>query len=153
MDKTDGSICRMLCPRQYLSGMSCPFDDRIAVDGRCTVINRAVRKRHRQADDAEEWSEAYFPPSVVSPSERQQIMDLLPIWTNNLLVRLLRLSRLTESHRTSLCRILRNHYGHSSFIHPHLNPISPQRRDSHRSFASLHRAGSESQVTKMRCPL
>jgi tRNA A64-2'-O-ribosylphosphate transferase len=60
-------------------------------DGRCAVINRAVQRRHRQVpDDKDEevWNQAYFPPSVVSPSERQQIMDLLPTWTDNLLVRL-----------------------------------------------------------------
>jgi hypothetical protein len=73
-------------------------------DGRCAVINRAVQRRYRQVpDDKDEegWNQAYFPPSVVSPSERQQIIDLLPTWTENLLVRLDKFVELTSRRQTS----------------------------------------------------
>jgi tRNA A64-2'-O-ribosylphosphate transferase len=55
------------------------------------VINRAVHQRKCAQDSKADncgWEELYLPAGVVSPSERQQIIDLLPSWTENLLVSL-----------------------------------------------------------------
>jgi hypothetical protein len=58
-------------------------------DVRCAVINRAVRDRNGKGlgeGENEQWNELYLPPSVVSASERQQILDLIPTWAEALLV-------------------------------------------------------------------
>jgi tRNA A64-2'-O-ribosylphosphate transferase len=88
------------------------------------VINRAVQARYRPDETDAGWTEAYFPPSVVSPSERQQIIDLLPTWTSNLLVRL---SVHPSAHNQAsnitlpnLERPLRPFYIHPSSSQPHI---------------------------------
>lgn len=58
---------------------------------RCAVINKAILKRHGKDSgegeiEREQWNELYLPPSVVSPSERHQILDLIPTWADSLLV-------------------------------------------------------------------
>lgn len=58
---------------------------------RCAVINRAMLQRHGKCSgegkrEREHWNELYLPPSVVSPSERQQILDLIPTWADSLWV-------------------------------------------------------------------
>ena len=53
---------------------------------RCSVINRAVARRTPSLQETGEWDELYLPAGVVSPSEREQIIALLPTWTESLLV-------------------------------------------------------------------
>ena len=53
---------------------------------RCSVINRAVARQSPPPTNGGEWEELYLPAGVVSPSEREQIIDLLPRWVESLLV-------------------------------------------------------------------
>ena len=80
------SVCQMPCPRRYQFGKSTTLSCWMLLMSRCSVINRAVARRTPSLQESGEWDELYLPAGVVSPSEREQIIALLPTWTESLLV-------------------------------------------------------------------
>jgi hypothetical protein len=144
------SACPMLCPRLSLSGeypYPWPFDvsskvKRRGLMDRCAVINRAVATTCPAQSESErsgEWQELYLPAGIVSPSEREQIISLLPTWTETLIVRPpLTWTRVVEANHfrapISPFQPLKSPFVHSLYITPpprHL--LFPQNRDIRQS--------------------